>query len=934
MTDARSHDAATSSVPDHESPDPEREEASALPLAIGRYPILRRLGAGGMGVVYAAYDEVLDRRIAIKVIHDHVWDIGGRRRERLLREAQALARVAHPNVITVHDVGTADDQLFVAMEFVAGPTLKDWLAADKRSWREIVAVFQQVAEGLAAIHDADLVHRDVKPTNVMIGSDGRARVLDLGLATLGSEESSVSPRVTLETPAQASSSSPSSFSFNRIASLTRTGELLGTPAYMSREQFLGLELTPASDIFSLSVALYEALYGVHPFMAKTFAELQAKVVDGRITPPPSSSAVPAWLHALVVRGLAKEPKDRPPSMRALSDALTKDPSRARRRWLGSFGLAAITASAGVLVTQVSTTPSPPICDGAELAIAEVWNPDRAAEIHAALVASERPYAAALAGRITDALDDYAHDWTEAHQRSCLEHARGEHSDALLDARMACLDERRQALDETVAILADADAEVIEHAGELTAKLPRLAACHDLTTLALRRHPSSDPQSASVVAGLEARLVRADALANAGRIAEAISIARAVAAEAEALEQPELLADALLSEARVSIVLDFDPAPMLALLGRALEIAIAEDLDALAAEAMIRRLYVRGLASGGSEAALADLPLAEALVARAGDEPELRALLLNNAGAIHLAAGDREAARMAFERSLELKQRLFGDEHLELAPGLANLGMLTPDAETGRALHDRMIDIYTRQLGPDHPRTLDARMLAAVYTADPERADAEFEQLCPRFAAIGELRFAGECELERGRLELGRGRLDGARRAFTAARGHLGDDQGIVLDAYLSLGTERAQPMLAALREHIAEVDAQPEAGGWWIRREQAELRLLVAHLLADERDSADRVEELERALADLDAIADQAQPVIKHQRMLADTQAALALALDAAGIGERSRIASLAGAARAFYAQWPQAYARRLDELASVQSATDIEVLTQKDPQP
>jgi predicted Ser/Thr protein kinase len=176
------------------------------PIKIGRYPILRRLGAGGMGVVYVAYDEVLDRRLAIKVLHGHVWDGDGRRRERLLREAQAMARVSHPNLITVHEVGTAEARLFVAMEFVSGPTLKQWLAEQRRSWREIIPLFIQIAEGLAALHDAGLVHRDVKPANVIIGDDGRVRVLDLGLVGANRDESVESASLTLEDSSSSSRS--------------------------------------------------------------------------------------------------------------------------------------------------------------------------------------------------------------------------------------------------------------------------------------------------------------------------------------------------------------------------------------------------------------------------------------------------------------------------------------------------------------------------------------------------------------------------------------------------------------------------------------------------------------------------------------------------------------------------------------------------------
>jgi tetratricopeptide (TPR) repeat protein len=890
----------------------ERDEEQAPPPTIGRYPILRRLGSGGMGVVYAAYDEILDRRLAIKVLHGHVWDIGGRRRERLLREAQAMARVTHPNVVTVHEVSTADDQLFVAMEFVAGPTLKEWLAAEPRPWREIVAIFCQIADGLAALHAAGLVHRDVKPANVIIGNDGRVRVLDLGLVGADPHEITDTVEARLE----------SSSSHNRLNKvLTMTGERLGTPAYMSREQFMGLELTPASDIFSFCVCLYEALYGAHPFEATTFYELQASVVAGRIKPPPSSSSVPARIHALIVRGLASDPEHRPPSMKALRDELSRDPSRARRRFVGTFAIAVLAAVAGVFVTRAQTRAPSPSCDGAELAIAAVWSPERAREVREALVATDRPYAEALAERVGIALDDYARGWTEAHRSSCLGHARGDYSAALLDARMACLDRRRQAFAETVDILAEADAEVVEHAGQMVARLPRLEPCEALASLSESQPGAFDPRLAPALARFETRLVRAEALANAGRLDEAKTITREVAREAEALEQPALLVRTLLVEARAAILLRVHRASTGELLDRALELAIEQGLETLAAEAMIRRLYVRGLARGGSEAALADLPIAEAMLARAGEDPELHALLLNNAGAIHLAAGDRQGARRAFERSLELKERLYGEDHLELALSLANLGMLADEARTRRELHARMIAIYEERLGPDHPRTLDGRMLAAFYTADPRHAAAAYRELCPRFVEVDELEIAGACELERGRVEFARGRFEIAHESFAAARAHLGESPlSVVLDAYLALGREDPEPQLAALREQLAEFDEHEVGDNWWILLEQAERRVILAHHHAEFGDATSGVPLLERAIADLELIADQAQPV-ERERWLAESQAALALTLVAAGSQDRARIDGLIAAARRFYSQWPAGYARRLEQLDAIQVA-------------
>jgi eukaryotic-like serine/threonine-protein kinase len=411
------------------------------------------------------------------------------------------------------------------------------------------------------------------------------------------------------------------------------------------------------------------------------------------------------------------------------------------------------------------------------------------------------------------------------------------------------------------------------------------------------------------------LVRADVLANAGRNEEAVGLAREVASKAEQIEQPSLLAAALLGEARASIW-QHDRSAVGALLGRALELAIAEDLPELAAEAMTRRLYLRGLASGGSQHALVDVPIAEAMIARAGGDPELRALLLNNQGAIQAAVGNREAAREAFARALVLKERLFGSEHLEIAVSLANLGMLTADPVTRSSLHQRMIAIYEQRLGPDHPRTLDARMLAAFHTADPEQAGAAFEQLCPRFVAIGELGFAGECELERGRIEIARGRVEFALRAFEAARQLLEDPRRqLLIDAYASLGGDDSGAALAELSELIAKVEQQP-GEDWWVRIEQAERRWVLAQLLMHSSAPTLAVGELERALVDLGAIAEQAQP-IERARLLAGVQATLAMALAASGSEDLARIAALSSSARGFYRQWPQAYADRLQQLST-----------------
>ena len=287
----------------------------AVPVTIGRFRVLRPLGAGGMSVVYAAYDEKLDRRIALKLLR------GGESPDsqaRLLREAQAMARLSHPNVVTVHEVGTWNDQVYVAMEFVRGRDLRAWLAEGPQGRADVVEVFAAAGRGLAAAHHAGIIHRDFKPANVLLGDDGRVRVLDFGLARTGDDLAA--PDHSLARPIHAS----------LTASLTATGALVGTPAYMSPEQHAGRLADARSDQFSFCVALWEGLYGASPFAGTTIAALADDVVAGRLAPVPEDSNVPAWLRRLLLRGLAVDPAQRWPSMDDLLDELDRDPEKLRR----------------------------------------------------------------------------------------------------------------------------------------------------------------------------------------------------------------------------------------------------------------------------------------------------------------------------------------------------------------------------------------------------------------------------------------------------------------------------------------------------------------------------------------------------------------------------------------------------------------------------
>ncbi|MFO7568092.1 MAG: serine/threonine-protein kinase, partial [Enhygromyxa sp.] len=308
------------------------------PVKIGRFTIVRELGAGGMGVVYVAYDEQLDRRVAVKLLRRAEPDTHGK--ARLEREAQAMARLSHPNVVTVHEVGTHQGQIFVAMEFVEGGDLRAWLKAERRSWQEIVAVFQQAGEGLAAAHAAGIVHRDFKPDNVLVGDDGRVRVADFGLAHALDER--------LEERSPELGVSLSSTKLEQ--SLTRTGALMGTPAYMAPEQYAGRRTDARADQFAFCVALWEGLYRRRPFSGANLIALSTAIIEGTIDEPPTDSEVPAWLRAALTRGLSPKPEDRWPSMQALLELLGNDPQVRRRRRLR---LAAIVSTAALVVAGLS-----------------------------------------------------------------------------------------------------------------------------------------------------------------------------------------------------------------------------------------------------------------------------------------------------------------------------------------------------------------------------------------------------------------------------------------------------------------------------------------------------------------------------------------------------------------------------------------------------
>ncbi|MDB4955093.1 MAG: hypothetical protein JWO36_2662, partial [Myxococcales bacterium] len=418
---------------DEEAPAVVRDELASGDQ-VGRYVIRARLGAGGMGVVHAALDPELGREVAIKILAPRLGGSAARTmyEERLRREARALAQLAHPNVVAIHDVGHVGERLFIAMEMLDGDTLAGWCSAARHSPREILERLLEAGRGLAAAHAAGIVHRDVKLENMMLGKDGRVRVVDFGLAR------------TRDEPGEAAGAQLGAGS---DGSLTTPGAVMGTPHYMAPEQHRGEEVDARTDQFAFCVALYVALYDARPFEGDDLASLASAVERGAVREPPRRRGVPRRIRKALRRGMAPRREDRFPTL----DALLAQVAPARRaRWIPVAGLLAVGAATAVALHH--TPPQP--CDGMAQHLAGVWDPARRASLVAAIAASGAPFADATARTVVARLDDYTSRWVATRTETCAAtRVRGEQTQDVMSLRMTCLDTRLQELGALVDTLA-------------------------------------------------------------------------------------------------------------------------------------------------------------------------------------------------------------------------------------------------------------------------------------------------------------------------------------------------------------------------------------------------------------------------------------------------------------------------------------------------
>ncbi|MEZ4453708.1 MAG: tetratricopeptide repeat protein [Nannocystaceae bacterium] len=656
-------------VPDDGASEDEDDDA---PLrrgaAIDRYQIVDVLGAGGMGIVYLAHDRELDRRIALKVLRT-LEHQDTRARVSVLREAQAMARLVHPNVIAVHDVGVVDGRVFLVMDYVDGAPLSRWLDEEGRGWREVVAVFLQAGQGLAAAHAAGLVHRDFKPENVLVAADGRVLVGDFGLARAESD----------------------------LAGPGASGRLVGTPAYMAPEILVG-EVDARADVFAFAVALWEALYRQHPYGARVLGEL------GPLAPPPRGAGVPPWVRAALVRGLDPDPESRTPSMVALLADLDRDPAK-RRRSVAAI-TAVVVAIAGAVLVPLALRDRP--CAGASALLRGVWDDERRAAVRDALGSTGTPWGADSLHSVESGLDAYAASWAAMREEACAAtRIRGEQSDAILDLRVHCLDERREGLRQLVGLLADADAETALGAARGVHSLPRVNACADVASLTARVPPPDDPTQRARVDAARDALARVQSLHFAGRWREGEREAAGLVESARALGYKPLIAEALITW---SLLLDrvgeYERAS--AAMTEALYAAEAGRDRRLAATAMIERIWLDGHQLTRHDAALESGRHAHALLEGLGGDDELRGLLLSNESAVYGYLGRYDEAEATAREALRLREAVYGHEHFQVAIATNNLAatlawMGRDDEALG--LQEEALALYERIVGPRHPQTL-------------------------------------------------------------------------------------------------------------------------------------------------------------------------------------------------------------------------------------
>jgi len=809
---------------------------------LGRYHLLELVGSGGMGVVWGAWDPQLERRVAIKLVKATIPAA----RDRIQLEGQALARLSHPNVVTVHDVGVVDDQIYIVMEWVRGQNLRAWCRAP-RTLREIVALYRAAGEGLAAAHAAGLIHRDFKPDNAIRGDDGRVRVLDFGLA-----------RGDLRS---ADDGEPASSELTRGA---------GTPRYMPPEQAQGRALGPAVDQYALCVSLREALAG--------------RTADGK------DADIPRWLEAIIARGTAPEPGDRFASMTELLRALARDPATIwRRRVIAGGALAATAVAFAVGNLRASSSAIEP-CTGAPLEIARAWSPAARAQLVGHLQ-TLGPYGAGEAARLDGELGGYTERWAASHRAACLASERGELTPQIYERNLGCLARARVSLETVLDLLSRVPGERLSNAVVAARGLPDTERCLTQTQAQAIEPPPRELAARANALGNQVARLRVLATASDPSVA---ATAEALVAQAEQLGYQPLIARAQLLQGH-DLIVRGELGKALPVLERAAALALDTGDDPLFVEAYARELFAiattpRESLPETAAAAIGAIPYVERIAHRLGTAAAFeRALLFNNIGVSRMSAGDRQGARAWFDKAIaEPSTR---DGGVELVSALGNLALVDDDPARRERLLVRERDTLAQLVGDNHILTLEAGIQGSMFAERPDAAAQRLRDACQRvqrYHATEAAALISRCAYELGWLADERGDAAETRSAMQL----VADNHKPIALAYLAAADGKLDDALGQARRAAAGLQSE-----WW-NRFYAGDALLLAAVCADRlHRRSDAIAGLRAALAIYDQLT-MIKQAPYHQRRVARTQALLARLVAPSDPAEAR---ALAGAAATWY---------------------------------